>query len=85
MSTSGVGFCTVDEGLYFFCVHRHVSDPQSNMALTVELNIFSLVFSLIWFAFLFVLNIMNATLAFCDLALMSSSMRPYLLLFFFVC
>ena len=66
--------CTV------FCVLRHVSDSLSKTALTFELNILSLVLSLICFAFQIVLNMMNATLAFCALALTSSPVPPLLLI-----
>ena len=62
----------VDEGLYsirVFCVLRHVSDPWSKTALIFELNILSLVLILICFALQICLNMMNATLAFCIVAL----------------
>ena len=49
---------------------------MSNTVLTFELNILSLVLILICFALQNVLNMMNATLAFCILA---SSVPPFLL------
>ena len=63
-----------------FCVLRHVSDPKSKTALTFELNILSLVLVLICFALQMFLNMMNATLAFCILALTSSAVPPCLLI-----
>ena len=62
-----------------FCVIRHVSEPQSNTDLTFELNILSLVLSLICFSFQIFPKMRNATLAFCILAL-TSSVAPVLLL-----
>ena len=63
-----------------FCVLRHVSDRLSQTALTFELNILSIVLILICFAVRIVLNMMNATLAFCILALTSSFVPPCLLI-----
>ena len=60
-----------------FCVLRHVSGAQSKTALTFGLNILSLVLVLICFALHIFLNMMNATLAFCILALTSSSVPPF--------
>ena len=54
-------------------------------ALTFELNIFSLVLILMCFALQIVLNMMNATLAFCILALTSSSVPPFLLICICIC
>ena len=48
--------------------------------MTFELNILSLVLVLICFALQIFLNMMNATLAFCILALTSSSVPPFLLI-----
>ena len=61
-----------------FCVVRHVSNPKSKTALTVELNILSLVLILICFVLQIFLNTMNVTLAFCILALTSSTEPPFL-------
>ena len=47
---------------------------------TFKLNIFSLVLILLCFALQIFLNMMNATLAFCILALTSSSVPPFLLI-----
>ena len=52
-----------------FCVICHVSEPQSNNDLTFQLNILSLVLSLICFAFQSFFKMRNANLAFCTLAL----------------
>ena len=53
---------------------------REKTALTFEFNILSLVLVLICFALRIFLNMMNATLAFCILALTSSSVPPFLLI-----
>ena len=61
-----------------YCVLRHVSDQYSTTALIFEWNILSLVLIVIRFALQMFLNMMNATLAFCILALASSYVSPFL-------
>ena len=62
------------------CVIRNVSGSYTNTDLIFELNILRLVLSLICFALQIFLNMRNATLAFCILALTSSSVPPLLLM-----
>ena len=63
-----------------FCVLRHVSDQYSTTALTFEWNILSLVLILICITLQVFLNMLNATLAFCILALTSSYVPPFVMI-----